>query len=90
MEVVIEDGLSVRELLYLLCQTLVLVMVSFIHPWLAPSIDERQKSRMRKSHVLTFLFVFAAAFSYTNGIRQSLLIAVLFFYVKSLLVKAYA
>ncbi len=90
MKVSFEDGLHAQEMLYILCQTFVIVIVSFIHPWLAPRIDEKIKSKMRNSVALTILFVFCIAFSYTMNLVHSLVITVMFFYVKSLLIKTYS
>ena len=89
MNVVLEDGLSATELLYIFCQTFVIVIISFIHPWLAPKIDDKVKSKMRNSILITILFVFCIAFSNTASFFQSLIISVLFFYVKSALIKFY-
>lgn len=84
------DGLDAQELLYIFCQTFVIVIISFIHPWLEPKIDEKKKSKMRNSLSLTMLFVFCIAFSYTVNFTHSILITVLFFYVKSALIKSYS
>jgi len=83
------DGLDVQEMLYILCQTIVIVIVSFIHPWLAPRVDDKVKTRMRNSTALTILFLFCIAYTYTTNFLHSLIITVLFFYVKSALVKTY-
>ena len=90
MKVSFEDGLDTQEMLYILCQTFVIVIVSFIHPWLSPRVDDRVKSKMRNSIALTMLFVFCIAFSYTMNFTHSLVITVMFFYVKSLLIKTYS
>lgn len=90
MKVSFEDGLHAQEMFYILCQTFVVVIISFIHPWMAPRIDEKIKSKMRNSVALTILFVFCIAFSYTMNFVHSLLITVMFFYVKSLLIKTYS
>lgn len=90
MIVSVEDGLSAKEVLYMLCQTIVIVIVSFIHPWLAPKVDERIKAKMRNSTALTMMFVFAIAFTYTVNFTQSLIVSVLFFYVKAMLIKSYS
>lgn len=90
MIVSIEDGVSAKEMLYMLCQTLVIVIGSFIHPWLAPRVDDKIKSRMRNSTALTIMFVFAIAFTYTVNFTQSLIVTVLFFYVKSMLIKSFS
>lgn len=90
MIVSIEDGVSAKEMLYMLCQTLVIVIASFIHPWLAPRVDDKIKSRMRNSTALTMMFVFAIAFTYTVNFTQSLIVTVLFFYVKSMLIKSFS
>jgi len=90
MKVFFEDGLDAQEILYILCQTFIIVIISFIHPWLAPKADDKVKSKMRNSIALTMLFVFCIAFSYTVNFIHSLVITVMFFYVKSLLLKAYS
>jgi len=86
----LEDGLKVREMFYILCQTFVIVIISFIHPWLAPRIKHKTKSKMRNSIPITMLFVFCIAFSYTMNLIHSIMITILFFYVKALLIKAYS
>lgn len=90
MKVTFEDGLNAQEMLYILCQTFVIVIISFIHPWLAPRVEDRVKSKMRNSIAFTMVFVFCIAFSYTVNLVHSLVITVLFFYIKSLLVKSYS
>jgi Kef-type K+ transport system membrane component KefB len=90
MKVSFEDGLDTQEMVYILCQTFVIVLISFIHPWLAPKVEDKVKSKMRNSIALTMLFVFCIAFSYTVNFIQSLAITVMFFYVKSLLIKTYS
>ena len=90
MIVSVEDGLSAKEVLYMLCQSIVIVIVSFIHPWLAPKVDERIKAKMRNSTALTMTFVFAIAFTYTVNFTQSLIVSVLFFYVKAMLIKSFS
>jgi len=84
------DGLDAQEVLYIFCQTFVIVIISFIHPWLAPKVDDKIKSKMRNSLGVTMLFVFCIAFSYTVNFIHSILITVLFFYVKSVLIKWYS
>ena len=90
MKVSFEDGLNAQELLYIFCQTFVIVIISFIHPWLSPRIDDKIKSRMRNSLALTMLFVFCIAYSYTVNFIHSLVITVMFFYVKEVLTKTYS
>ena len=90
MIVSLEDGLNVQEMMYILCQTFVVVIISFIHPWLAPRVHDKIKSKMRNSIGLTILFVFCIAFSQTVDFTHSLIITVLFFYVKSVLIKSYS
>jgi Kef-type K+ transport system membrane component KefB len=90
MKVSFEDGLDAQEILYILCQTFIIVIISFIHPWLAPRVEDKVKSKMRNSVALTILFVFCIAFSYTVNFIHSLMITVMFFYVKSLLIKTYS
>lgn len=90
MKVLFEDGLNAQEMLYILCQTFVIVIISFIHPWLSPRIDDKTKSKMRNSVALTMLFVFCIAFSYTVNFIHSLVISVMFFYVKAVLIKTYS
>ena len=90
MKVSFEDGLDAQEMLYILCQTFVIVIISFIHPWLAPKVEDKVKSKMRNSIALTMLFVFCIAFSYTVSFVHSLVITVMFFYVKSFLIKTYS
>lgn len=90
MKVDVEDGLDTKELLYISCQTFVIIVISFIHPWLSPQIDEKVKAKMKKSTLLNMLFVFSIGYSYTVNILHSLFICVLFFYFKSLLIKFYS
>ena len=90
MKVSFENGLDAGEILYILCQTFVIVIISFIHPWLALGVKDTIKSKMRNSVALTILFVFCIAFSYTLEFTHSLVITVMFFYVRSLLIKAYS
>lgn len=90
MKVSFEDGLDTQEMLYILCQTFVIVIISFIHPWIAPKVEDKVKSKMRNSIALTMLFVFCIAFSHTVNFIHSLVITVMFFYVKSILIKTYS
>jgi len=90
MKVSFEDGFDAQEFFYILCQTFVIVIISFIHPWLAPRVEDKVKSKMRNSLALTMLLVFCIAFSYTVNFIHSLVITVMFFYVKSLLIKTYS
>lgn len=90
MKVSFEDGLNAQEMLYILCQTLVIVIISFIHPWIASRIDDKTKSKMRNSVALTILFIFCIAYSYTMNVLHSLAITLMYFHVKEALIKTYS
>lgn len=90
MNVKVSDGLSVTEVLFLICQSFTIVILSFIHPWMRPEIDDRVRIKMRKSVILNLLFVFCFAFSYTSKFYQSLIITALFYYLKMMLVRVYS
>jgi len=90
MKVVLTDGITLMEVMYLLCQSFLVVLVSFIHPWLTPTVDEKTRKKMRQSTILTFLFVFSIAFAATSSILQALIISFLFFYLKAVLIKYYS
>tara|TARA_Y100001936_G_scaffold250463_2_gene303310 strand:- start:271 stop:549 length:279 start_codon:yes stop_codon:yes gene_type:complete len=90
MKVDLKDGIHAQEVLYLLCQSFLIMIISFIHPWLAPNVNERVKKKIRNNPVMTYLFVFALAFTATGGhVLQSVLIGFIFFYMKTFLLKLY-
>lgn len=90
MKVVLTDGITPMEVLYLVCQSFIIVLVSFIHPWLAPNVQQKTRRKMQNNVVLTFLFVFSIAFAATSKIYQAMIIAFLFFYIKAMLLRYYA
>ena len=63
----------------------------FVHPPLAGSERERKsQKKIRNNPVMTYLFVFALAFTATGGhVLQSVLIGFIFFYMKTFLLKLY-
>ena len=85
----ITQNIDLQEILFILCQTFVIVIISFIHPWFAPKIGEDIKNKMRNSIFFTIIFVFCLSFSYTKGFYQSMFVVFLFFYLKSFLIKLF-
>lgn len=90
MSVNLEDGIDFEEALLLLSQTMIVVMIGFINPWLNVSVPKDVRIRMQKSPLLGAIFVFALAFSYTRSIAHSLLIVFLYFYLKTMFIKLYS
>ena len=84
------DGVQWHEVLQLMSQTFLVLIISLIHPWLNPVIPKRVLARMRANTFLTILFVFAIAYTYTLDIAHSIIVVVLFHYMKAALLRAYA
>lgn len=86
----LDDGLQWDEGLYILAQTFVVMVITFIHPWLAPNAPQKTVQKIRHSAVFTSVFVFALAYSYTMNLRHSLIITILHFYLKTIVLKMFS
>ena len=80
------DGI---DLLSIFANSFLIAVVSFISPWLAPTVSDRVKQRMRKSTVFTALFILALAYSYTSDAISSLIILLFYFYIRLAILKIY-
>ena len=89
MGVQLDDGLNWEEAIYLLAQSFVVMVITFIHPWLAPNTSNKTIQNIRKSTAFTTAFVFALAYTYTMNLRHALIVTVLHFYLKTAVVKLY-
>lgn len=82
-------SLSFHDILYLVSHTFIIIILSFIHPWLVPNVDEKTRKKMRNNILLIMLFVFSIAFSQTQNVGHSLIILTLYFFLKRMLLKFY-
>ena len=85
----VDGEVSFRDILLGCSQTLMIVLIGFIHPWLSQNVPKTVKTRMQHSTVLAALFVFSFAFSYTQDLLQSIVTIFLYFYLRAALIKLY-
>jgi hypothetical protein len=73
---------EIRDWVGLISKTLLVITISTIHPWLAAGIPKRARERLQRNHIVVALFAFAFAYSMTTNFQQSIIITVLFFFLR--------
>ena len=68
--------------LQLVSQTVLVLVISTIHPWLAAGVPKAVRERAQKNIYIVSIFAFAFAYSMTSNIGHATIITVLFFFLR--------
>ena len=77
------------DLLSIFANSFLIAVGSFISPWLAPTVSDKVKQKMRRSTILTSFFILCLAYSYTSSLMSSLIILLFYFYIRMTMLKIY-